>query len=128
MTTTPESVTTNPALGLPSEPLPVSPTTAYTPGARGRSVGCPAPGVATHAREHAHRPAHQPYFRGATNRSLRREPLGRSGRTASGGCETDIDRLLERGALVVGPHHRQRRLLLGLEREAHDGIPTDAGC
>src|SRR5581483_1564807 len=36
ITTTPSAVTTNPALGRPSEPRPVSPSTAYTPGARAR--------------------------------------------------------------------------------------------
>src|SRR6185503_15020526 len=39
ITTTPESLTTNPALGRPSEPRPVSPSAAYTPAASRRRVG-----------------------------------------------------------------------------------------
>jgi hypothetical protein len=37
MTTTPESVTTNPAFDRPSTPRPVSPSTAYTPRAISRA-------------------------------------------------------------------------------------------
>ena len=38
MTTTPSRVTMNPALGLPSDPRPVSPRTAKTPGASSRAA------------------------------------------------------------------------------------------
>src|SRR5215210_9235406 len=80
MTTTPESVTTKPALGLPSEPLPVSPTTAYTPGARSRGAEWPDSRLEVHATDAAQRTIHQRERRGATSNVCRREPLGPSAR------------------------------------------------
>src|SRR4051812_15820899 len=41
------------------------------------------------------------------------------------GGEADADRLLERSSLVVGPHHRQGSLLVGLDREGHDRVLAD---
>ena len=48
-------------------------------------------------------------------------------RDRSGRRERDVDGLLVHAALVVGPGHRDRRLAVGLEGEAHDRILADTG-
>src|SRR5688572_25581249 len=128
ITTTPESVTTKAALGCPSEPRPVSPTAAYTPGASRRTVGNgPSPPDRPSAGMARMRTGPAVRRERSTGETRQERRAGPRGRISSGGREADVDGLLEGGTLIVGPDHGQWCFLRSAKRKADDRVPADAG-
>src|SRR5215212_7034611 len=128
MTTTPWLLTMKPAFGLPSDPRPVSPGTAYTLGATlrtGNGLESERSGCSAASGKAGNDGCESGEGKNIEPARMCRQRWDTG--SESGSSKAYTHRLFERRAFVVGPHHGEWSFLVGLDGEGHHRIPADPG-